>query len=130
MLFRSIPYRDGFANGEFEFLDEAELGISKNEGYFLITAKHPKSLNSQFTRPAGVYFHPECGFLEGSKVRLSTPEGSVVMEVRYDERLRTDSLLIYSGTPDVNVLTPALLSYEGESAVYQEYKIKVEKNDD
>lgn len=122
-----IPYEEGFENGEFEFMDEIDLEVEKAEGYFLITAKYAGALNSQFSRPEGVYFHPEAGWEEGEMVVLSSAEGSVVMEAKHDERLRRDSLLIYSGTPGVNVLTPRLLSYEGESAVYQEYKIKVEK---
>jgi anaerobic selenocysteine-containing dehydrogenase len=122
-----IPYEDGFENGEFEFLESVDLDIDDTEGLFLITVKHPKGLNSQFKRADGVYLHPEAGYEEGEIVRLVSHAGSVEMSVRHDERLRTDCLLIYSGTPDVNVLTPPYLSYEGESAVYQEIKIKVIK---
>ncbi|MBV5334942.1 MAG: molybdopterin oxidoreductase, partial [Sulfuricurvum sp.] len=73
------------------------------------------------------YLNPEAGFDEGEFVQLSSKSGSVDMVVKHDPSLRRDCLLIYSGTLDVNVLTPALLSYEGESAVYQEHKIKVTK---
>jgi anaerobic selenocysteine-containing dehydrogenase len=125
-----VPYEEGFENGEFEFLDEIDLDIGSEEGFFLITPKSPKGLNSQFQRPGGAYFHPESGFAQGERVRLSTKEGSVIMEVKHDERLRRDAVLIYSGTPDVNVLTAPLLSYDGENAVYQEYKIKVERYND
>lgn len=124
-----IPYEKGFAtdSGEFEFIDEIDLSGSKNEGFFLITAKSAGSLNSQFRRPSGVYLHPDCGFGEGERVVLRSPNGSVEMEVKYDERLRRDCLLIYSGTAGVNHLTPSQLSFDGMSAVYQETKIKVEK---
>lgn len=125
-----IPYADGFQNGEFEFLDEIDLDVDNGDGFDFITIKYPKGLNSQFQRSEGVYLHPESGFAEGSIVKLSSRTGSVEMVVHHDTRLRSDSLLIYSGTPNVNVLTPSLLSYEGESAVYQEIKIKVMKNDD
>lgn len=124
-----IPYEEGFGNGEFVYPDEIDAGFSADEGFFLITVKHARGLNSQFNRPEGVYIHPEAGFEEGTRVRLSSPSGEVTMRVRLDERLRNDCILIYSGTPDANVLTPSLLSYEGESAVYQEHKIKVEKYD-
>ena len=120
-----IPYEEGFVNGEFEFLDTIDLDIGDSEGFYLITSKYPKGLNSQFRRPNGVYFHPASGFEEGERVRLSSSFGEVEMAVKHDECLRDDSLLIYSGTPNVNVLTPPYLSYEGESAVYQEIKIKV-----
>jgi len=122
-----IPYEEGFENGEFEFLDEIDLDRENDEGFYLITSKYAKGLNSQFKRSNGVYFHPEAGFVEGEIVQLSSPVGTVEMVVKYDPSLRRDSLLIYSGTPYVNVLTPSLLSYEGESAVYQETKIKVTK---
>lgn len=122
-----IPYAEGFNDDEFEFLDEVEAIKEESETYFLITAKHPKGLNSQFYRPEGAFFHPEAGWEEGCKVMLSTPQGATEMVVKHDDRLRKDCVLIYSGTPDVNVLTPALKSFEGECAVYQEYKIKVEK---
>ncbi|MBN2870886.1 MAG: molybdopterin-dependent oxidoreductase [Campylobacterales bacterium] len=123
----AVPYAEGFDNGEFEFIDEIDLGMDTAEGFWLITPKYARGLNSQFHRPAGVHLHPDAGFAEGENVRLSSFEGSVEMQVRLDERLRCDCALIYAGTPDVNVLTPARLSYDGESAVYQEFKIKVEK---
>ncbi len=122
-----IPYKEGFKNGEFEFLDEIDLDRENYDGFFLITPKYAKGLNSQFKRSEGVYFHPEAGFEEGELVQLSSPSGSVEMVVKYEASLRRDCVLIYSGTPDVNLLTPSLLSYEGESAVYQETKIKVTK---
>lgn len=122
-----VPYKTGFSNGEFAFADEIDLEIDQEEGFYLITSKYAKGLNSQFKRAEGVCFHPEAGFAEDEIVQLASPSGTVEMRVRYDERLRRDCLLIYSGTPDVNVLTPPHLSYEGESAVYQEIKIKVTK---
>lgn len=122
-----VPYEEGFSNGEFEYLEEFDHPLQVGDGYCLITPKYPRALNSQFDRPEGVYFHPEAGFEEGCDVRLASPQGSVIMKVRHDDWLRSDSVLIYSGTPGVNVLTPAFLSYDGECAVYQEHKIKVEK---
>lgn len=123
----TIPYEEGFENGEFEFLDEIDLDRENDDGFYLITSKYTKGLNSQFKRAEGVYFHPEAGFEKGEIVRLSSLIGTVEMVVKHDASLRRDCLLIYSGTPYVNVLTPSLLSYEGESAVYQETKIKVTK---
>jgi hypothetical protein len=123
----NIPYEKGFGNGEFEFLDEVDLDINKDEGFNLITLKYLKGLNSQFKRVDGVFLHPEAGFDVGTTVQLSSPFGSVDMVVKHDACLRRDCLLIYSGTPNVNVLTPPYLSYEGENAVYQEIKIKVTK---
>ncbi len=125
----TLPYEEGFMTdtGEFEFIDEMDLNIDAEGDFFLISAKHPQSLNSQFRRPSGVYMHPSCGFAEGEEVVLSSPSGFAEMDVRWDERLRYDCILIYSGTPGVNNLTPSILSYEGDSAVYQEFKLKVTK---
>jgi len=127
-----IPYADGFAteSGEFEFMDEVDLSFRDDEGLFLITPKSPRSLNSQFHREEGIFLHPEYGFDEGETVRVSNKVGTITLVVHYDSRLRNDCALIYAGTPEVNILTPSLLSFEGENAVYQEFKIKVEKNDD
>ena len=126
-----IPYSEGFdtESGEFIFMDEVDLSLSNEEGLFLITPKSSRSLNSQFHREEGLFLHPECGFEEGTTVKVSSKAGAISLIIHYDSRLRHDCALIYAGTPKVNVLTPSLLSYEGENAVYQEYKIKVEKND-
>ena len=124
-----IPYENGFEtdSGEFEFMDELDLGSNDGEGLFLLTPKYAKSLNSQFHRSSGIHLHPQCGFEEGEMVRVTSKTGSIQLSVSYDARLRGDCAIIYSGTPGVNTLTPSLLSYEGESAIYQENKIKVEK---
>ncbi|MDP3266821.1 MAG: molybdopterin-dependent oxidoreductase [Sulfuricurvum sp.] len=124
-----IPYENGFEtdNGEFEFIDEIDLSYSGEEGLFLLTPKAARSLNSQFHRPSGVHLHPQSGFEIGDMVMVSSKNGSIKMSVYHDERLRIDCAIIYAGTRGLNNLTPSLLSYEGENAVYQENKIKVEK---
>lgn len=123
----AIPYADGFGEDEFQFLEEASLELGTEEGFYLLTNKHPRGLNSQFYRDTKVYFHPDTGFSEGENVVLETQHGATQMEVALDERLRGDCLLIYAGNPLVNRLTPPWISYEGENAVYQETKIKVTK---
>ncbi|MFA6188147.1 MAG: molybdopterin-dependent oxidoreductase [Sulfuricurvum sp.] len=125
----SIPYENGFEtdSGEFEFMDELDLGSNEEEGLFLLTLKAARSLNSQFHRSSGVYLHPQCGFEAGEMVTITSKTGSIQLSVCYDDRLRSDCAIIYAGTPGLNTLTPSLLSYEGESAIYQENKIKVEK---
>jgi anaerobic selenocysteine-containing dehydrogenase len=122
------PYRDGFEtdDGEFVFLEEVDYDFNLEEGLFLLTSKSPKSLNSQFRREAAAYAHPGLGFREGARVRISSSVGSVELELRHDDRLRPDCVLIYSGTPGVNYLTPSRLSEAGENAVFQDEKIKVE----
>ncbi len=123
----AIPYADGFGEDEFQFLEEASLELGSEEGFHLLTNKHPRGLNSQFYRDTKVYFHPDAGFGAGERVFLETQHGAAQMEVALDEHLRGDCLLMYAGNPLVNRLTPPWISYEGENAVYQETKIKVTK---
>jgi anaerobic selenocysteine-containing dehydrogenase len=123
----AIPYAEGFGADEFQFLEEASLELGSEEGFYLLTNKHPRGLNSQFYRDTKVYFHPDAGFHAGEQVVLETQHGAAQMEVSLNEHLRGDSLLIYAGNPLVNRLTPPWISYEGENAVYQETKIKVTK---
>jgi len=125
----NIPYENGFEtdSGEFEFLDELDLGLNDEEGLFLLTPKFARSLNSQFHRSSGVHLHPQCGYAAGEMVTITSKTGSIQLSVSHDDRLRSDCAVIYAGTPGLNTLTPSLLSYEGDSAVYQENKIKVEK---
>lgn len=124
-----IPYENGFEtySGQFEFMSEFDLVSNNDEELFLLTPKSAKSLNSQFHRSSGIHLHPKCGFSEGEMVKVTSQTGSLEFSVVYDERLRNDCAIIYAGTPGVNTFTPSLLSYEGESATYQENKIKVEK---
>lgn len=124
-----VPYENGFEthSGEFEFMKQLDLGSNDDEGLFLITPKSARSLNSQFHRSSGIYLHPKCGFELGDRVKVTSKTGVIQLPVLYDERLRRDCAIIYAGTPGVNNVTPSLLSYDGENAVYQENKIKVEK---
>lgn len=124
-----VPYENGFEthSGKFEFMEQLDLGKNEDEGLFLITPKSARSLNSQFHRLSAIYLHPQCGFQVGDRVRVISKTGLIQLSVQYDEGLRRDCAIIYAGTPGVNNLTPSVLSYDGENAVYQENKIKVEK---
>ncbi len=123
-----IPYAEGFEtdDDQFLFLEEIDLDADMENDMFLVTAKSPKSLNSQFTNEPYVHVHPQTGFLDSQQLRIISDTGSVELTARHDVRVRQDCLLIYSGTPGVNYLTPAKLSYEGENAIYQDNKVKVE----
>jgi len=122
------PYEQGFGTdgGTFEFLDEVDYDFNLDEGLFLLTSKNPRSLNSQFRREHAVYVHPDLGFAEGTRLRISSGVGSVELEARHDPRLRRDCVLVYSGTPGINNVTTSRLSDEGTNAIYQDEKIKVE----
>lgn len=123
----ALPYAEGFDtdDGQFLFLEEYDADFDMEEGYFLITPKSPRSLNSQFERESSVFMHPSCGFEEGTLLELCSESGSVTLPLRHDDRLLSDCVLIYSGTPGVNNLTPSLLSYAGKNACYQANKIEV-----
>ena len=126
----AIPYKEGFdtSDGEFVFLEEFETQQSEGEDEFnLITPKSHTSLNSQFKRDKYVYINPSHGYSDTQQLELTSVNGSVILEVKNDNRLRDDTLLIYSGTPGVNNLTSSKHSYEGKSAVFQENKVKITK---
>jgi len=126
----TIPYRNGFdtSDGEFVFLEEFETQQNEDEDEFnLITPKSHTSLNSQFNRDKYVYLHSSHGYNNDEKVEIVSENGSVILEVKNDNRLRTDTVLIYSGTPGVNNLTSSKHSYEGKNAVFQENKVKISK---
>ena len=124
-----IPYSDGFETDEDEFcfLEEYDLAPDDGKDLFLLTVKSAKSLNSQFDRDDKVYLNSSHGFSEGERICIRSGNGELELEVAIDTRLRDDCILIYSGTPGVNVLTDSRLSYEGKNAAYQENKVKVEK---
>ena len=125
----TVPYSEGFDtdDGMFCFLEEYAFDADMENDLFLITAKSEHSLNSQFNREKRVHLNASHGFKEGETVRISSDNGTLELEVALDERLRDDCVLIYSGTPGVNVLSDSRLSYTGKNAAYQEKKIKVEK---
>ncbi len=124
-----IAYETGFDTDDerFIFMDEFEFEYVNDTKLFLITCKSAKSLNSQFQRDHYVYLHPELGFEEGEHVKVSSEIGDVVLEVKHDTRLRKDCVLIHSGVHGVNNLTPSYVSYEGNSAVYQDKKVEVKR---
>ena len=126
----AIPYKEGFdtSDGEFVFLEEFEVQTDEAEDeLYLITPKSHTSLNSQFHRDKYVYLHSSHGYKEGENIEITSENGSVVLTVKHDDRLRKDTVLIYSATPGVNNLTSSKHSYEGRSAVFQENKVKITK---
>jgi anaerobic selenocysteine-containing dehydrogenase len=122
---QAIAYQNGFDtdDGEFLFLEEFEKVNLSGDELHLITPKSPKSLNSQFKREEFVYLHSSLGYPENKSITISSAAGSVTLNVKYNDDLRSDCVLIYSGTVGVNFLTSSKHSLDGKSAIYQENRV-------
>jgi len=122
-----IAYENGFTTDDDEFLFLEELDSDRDESgeLYLITCKSHTSLNSQFKVENKVHLHPSLGYEENQLVEISSVSGTLRLHVSLDERLRADCVLIYSGTNGVNHLTTSKRSYEGNSAVYEQNRVKL-----
>ncbi len=126
----TIPYQDGFDtdDGEFAFLEEYD--VEEQEGdFFLVTPKSKRSLNSQFYRESKLYIKDGLGYSDGDMVMVCSPNGSVTLPVETTNILRNDTVLIYSGTPGVNILTSSQHSLDGKCAIFQENRVTITKID-
>ena len=139
-----IPYEEGFgedSDDEYTFIEDydddfintksfTKVRTSKknkvqDERFWLLSPKTNKALNTQFKRDNKVQIHPDKGYEEGAILRLSSEYGSVELEVKHNIDLRLDCLLVTSNTLGLNMLTPSIVSDEGESACFQEVKIEI-----
>ncbi|PHS57939.1 MAG: molybdopterin oxidoreductase [Sulfurimonas sp.] len=123
----NIPYQDGFdtQTQEFCFLEDIDSKMPDDSKLSLITSKSSRSLNSQFKRDTKVYINSSLGFTDGEFIRISSQNGSVELEVQNNDDVRSDSILIYSGTKGLNNLTSSRHSIEGKSAIYQEDRVTI-----
>lgn len=144
--YEEIPYEDGFGedgDDEFEFIDDyaddfintkrftkvrtSKKNTVEDERFWLLSPKTNQALNTQFKRDDKVQVHPEAGYTEGERVRLSSEYGEYDFIVKHNEDIRLGSVVITSNTLGLNTLTPSIVSEEGESACYQEVKVTIEK---
>jgi len=127
--YENIPYHYKFYTDDekFIFVDEIDDDGLKGLGMHLVTSKNKHSLNSQFKRATKAHLPPDAGFEEGDIVRISSPYGSATFAVKVDRALRDDTIMIYSGTKGVNYLTPDKITEEGDSAMYQDVKVTLER---
>ena len=128
--YKSTPYKEKFytKSGKFEFFDDFYDDWDEeklDEGFYLLSAKHKKSLNSQFYTEQFLRVPISLGLKDGEKLKISNGEYSCEYVVKNDENLRDDCMLLYSGHINANALTPHLKSEEGECAVFQEVKCKI-----
>lgn len=141
-----VPYKEGFGEDgedEFEFIEEydddfintkrfTKVRTSKknhveDERFWLISPKANQGLNTQFKRNNKVQIHPDKGYVDGDKVRLSSEFGELELEVACNEDLHLNCVVVTNNTLGLNKLTPSIVSNEGESACYQEVKVSIEK---
>jgi anaerobic selenocysteine-containing dehydrogenase len=122
--YNTWPYATTFytPSGKFKFLEEVEDGFDQT-GMWLVFAKWPTSLNSQFSTHQALHVHPALGLKEGERVRLSSKYGTCEYCIANDARLREDMVLLYSGHADANMLTPPFESDEGHGAAVQEVSV-------
>jgi anaerobic selenocysteine-containing dehydrogenase len=142
--YEALPYEEGFGEDgedEFVFMDEfdddfintksfTKVRTSKknqvtDEKLWLLSPKTNKALNTQFARGNTAQFHPDLGYEEGQKVKLSSEHGSHRFVVQLNEDLRLDCVLVSNNTRGVNFLTPSIVSDEGDNACYQEVKVEI-----
>lgn len=127
--YEEISYAKEFYtdSGKFEFMDEFYDEFKQEdleEGFYLLSAKHNKSLNSQFSTEEFLHVPTCLNLKDNQKVKLSNGKYECEYVVKVDENLRDDCLLLYSGGKNANMLTPYAKSDEGECAVFQEVKVK------
>ncbi|MCK4442412.1 MAG: molybdopterin-dependent oxidoreductase, partial [Sulfurovaceae bacterium] len=141
--YQAIPYQTGFEDDEFEFIDDFYDDFENNKRlrrarkkskkeiviteYWLVTPKSNHSLNTQFKRDNIIIIHPSLEFREGEKVKVYSIWGEYEFIVKHSKSMRIDTVLISANTIGVNFLTPNILSEEGNSACYQEVKVKLYK---
>lgn len=127
--YEKYPYEEGFytASRKFEFFDEMDDDFEDEEGFYLLTCKHNKSLNSQFITDDYLYVPLSLGFHKEEKVILFNSNGSAEFRVMPTEKLRDDCVMLHSGAKNANRLTPFRMSQEGNCAIYQECKVQLKR---
>ncbi|MFT7823139.1 MAG: molybdopterin-dependent oxidoreductase [Sulfurimonas sp.] len=144
--YEELPYSEGFGeegNESFEFIEDFEDDFintkrftkfrkqsrnkPKDETLWLLSPKSKKSINTQFVRDNRVQLNPVHGFQDGEKVKISSEHGEHIFGVKNSEYLRGDCAVITSNAVGLNFLTPSIISEEGDSACYQEVKVRVER---
>ena len=128
--YENIPYEKEFYtdSGKFEFFDDFYDGFKEEdleEGFYLLSAKYNKSLNSQFQTEQFLHVPLCLGLKDNQSIKLTNGTYECEYIVKNDQNLRDDCMLLYSGNKNANMLTPYLKSDEGESAIFQEVKCQI-----
>lgn len=128
--YENIPYEKEFytKSGKFEFFDDFYDDYTEEdleEGFYLLSAKYSKSLNSQFQTEQFLHVPLGLGLKDNQTIKLSNGTYECEYIVKNDENLREDCMLLYSGNKNANMLTPYAKSEEGEAAIFQEIKCQI-----
>ncbi|WP_419767063.1 molybdopterin-dependent oxidoreductase [Arcobacter sp.] len=102
-----------------------ELLDLKDDEYYLLTSKNTDTINSQFKYDEYAYVHPIRGFIDNQLVTISSKIDSIQIKVKNDERIYSNSILIYAGNKQVNRLTSNELSFCGTNATFQDIKLTI-----
>lgn len=145
-IYQDIPYKNGFGVAEdekFEFIDDfddyfednkrltkvrkkSKKEVNKSE-YWLVSPKANNSLNTQFKRDNSITIHHNLGIQSGEEIIAYSKWGEHKFIVKNSYSIREDTVVIYANSIGVNYLTPVIISDEGNSACYQEVKIKLKR---
>jgi len=128
--YENIPYEKEFytKSGKFEFFDDFDDDFTEEDldsGFYLLSAKYNKSLNSQFEAEQFLHVPISLGLKDDQTIKLSNGTYECEYVVKNDENLRDDCMLLYSGNKNANMLTPYAKSEEGEAAIFQELKCQI-----
>lgn len=114
----------------FEFVEEVDIEPlykeKTSDNYYLITAKHKNSLNSQFAKDDFVYLNSSTNFNDGDVVNISSKYGNAQFEVKINDDIKENCAFFYAGNKKVNYLTPNEEDESSFSAMYQEVLIEIE----
>jgi anaerobic selenocysteine-containing dehydrogenase len=105
--------------------NNVELLDLKDDEYYLLTSKNTDTLNSQFKYDDYAYVHPSKGFVDNQLITISSKIDSIQIKVKNDERIYSNSILIYAGNKQVNRLTSNELSNCGTNATFQDIKLTI-----
>lgn len=114
----------------FDFVEDIDIEpLYKNktkDEFYLITAKHKKSLNSQFANDDFVYLNPNTKYKNNQEVQISSKYGKASFIVKLNEDIKDNCAFFYSGNKKVNYLSPFEEDEESNSAMFQEVLLKID----
>lgn len=115
---------------EFEFIEDVDVEPlykhKKEHNFYLITAKNPKSLNSQFAKDDFVYLNSDSNFNEDDEVLISSEHGEAKFIVRINDDIKSGCAFFYAGNKNVNYLTPFDEDEVAFNAIFQEVLLDIE----